>query len=150
MSAALLYLAAFLAGVSLAVQGGFNAQLGVSLRSPVLASLIAYGVSTAFAMLWVMGSPVQWPSKLQTASVPLHLWIAGGLFSVIGITLYYYLIPRIGIAKMFTLGLSGQMLFVMLAGFLGWFNMPSEPMTTTKLAGIVLMLSGVACITYKG
>jgi len=68
-------------------------------------------------------------------------------FSVAGISLYYYIIPKIGIAKMFTFGLSGQMIFVMVSGYFGWFDLPIEVFTYKKLIGLTLMLSGVALIT---
>lgn len=145
----LLYIGAFVAGVSLAVQGGFNAQLGVVLKNPFLATLIAYAVSTLLALLYLLGSRnASLPQ--EGVQVPLYLWIAGGLFSVIGIAMYYYIIPRIGLAKMFTFGLSGQMVFVMIAGYFGWFGLPAEALTLKKLAGLATMLSGVLLITHEG
>ncbi|UFS63591.1 DMT family transporter [Sulfurimonas sp. HSL-3221] len=150
MYAMTLYLTAFAAGIALAVQGGFNAQLGVMLKNPFLATLIAYTVSTLFALLYLMGNPAQLSLPKGGGSVPLYLWVAGGFFSVIGIALYYYIIPKIGISKMFTFGLSGQMVFVMIAGAFGWFGLPMEAITYKKLAGLAIMLSGVALITYEG
>lgn len=145
----LLYIGAFVAGVSLAVQGGFNAQLGVVLKNPFLATLIAYAVSTLLALLYLLGSR-NTSLPQESVQVPLYLWIAGGLFSVIGIAMYYYIIPRIGLAKMFTFGLSGQMVFVMIAGYFGWFDLPAEALTLKKLAGLATMLSGVLLITHEG
>jgi len=149
MNSGLLYLSAFAAGVSLAVQGGFNAQLGVLLKNPFLATLVAYSVSTLFALLYLLGSPSQLALP-KSGGVPLYLWVAGGFFSVVGIALYYYIIPKIGIARMFTFGLSGQMVFVIIAGYFGWFGLPAEAITYKKLAGLAVMLSGVALITYEG
>jgi len=145
----LLYIGAFVAGISLAVQGGFNAQLGIVLKNPFLATLIAYAVSTLLALLYLLGSRnASLPQ--ESVQVPLYLWIAGGLFSVIGIAMYYYIIPRIGLAKMFTFGLSGQMVFVMIAGYFGWFGLPAEALTLKKLAGLATMISGVLLITHEG
>ena len=142
-----LYFFAFIAGIFLSMQSGFNAQLGVELKNPFLASFIAYGVSTLFAFAYIVSDISALPKKDELSKVPFYLWITGGFFSVLGVSLYYYLIPKIGIAKMFTFGLSGQMIFVMIAGAFGWFNLPVETLTLQKLLGLVLLLTGVTLIT---
>lgn len=150
MGAYLLYFAAFTAGIALAVQSGFNAQLGQTLKSPLLATLVAYAVSTLLAFLYIAVTQGVETLHSRAHVVPTYLWIAGGFFSLVGIAMYYILIPKIGLAKMFTFGLSGQMLFVVVAGNFGWFGMPGEPMNFQKLVGVSMMLAGVAFITYEG
>lgn len=147
MSSSVLYLLAFIGGMSLAIQGGFNAQLGVLLKNPFLASLVAYSISTLFALSYLLIEQKSLPSKEIVSTVPFYLWIVGGLFSMIGISLYYYIIPKIGIAKMFTFGLTGQMIFVIIAGYFGWFNLPTDILTLQKIIGLILLIFGVALIT---
>lgn len=147
MSSSVLYLLAFIGGMSLAIQGGFNAQLGVLLKNPFLASLVAYSMSTLFALSYLLIEQKSLPSKEIVSSVPSYLWLIGGLFSMIGISLYYYIIPKIGIAKLFTFGLTGQMVFVMIAGYFGWFNLPTDVLTLQKIIGLVLLIFAVALIT---
>lgn len=147
MNELILYILAIAAGVMLSLQSGYNAQLGVMLKNPFLASLIAYAVSTLFSFLYLLLSSTNLPIQKDIQEVPLHLWWIGGFFSVIGISLYYYIIPKLGISKMFTVGISGQMIFVMIAGYMGWFNLPLMTITLKKVIGIVLMLTGVALIS---
>jgi transporter family-2 protein len=142
-----LYFLAFIAGIFLSMQSGFNAQLGVVLKNPFLASFVAYGVSTLFALAYLLTDMNALPKRDELREVPSYLWIIGGFFSVLGVSLYYYLIPKIGIAKMFTFGLSGQMIFVMIAGYFGWFNLPVEVFTFQKILGVILLLMGVGLIT---
>lgn len=142
-----LYFFAFIGGMSLAIQSGFNAQLGVMLKNPFLASFIAYSMSTVFALSYLLIENKPLPTKELAITVPTYLWVVGGLFSMIGVSLYYYIIPKIGIAKMFTFGLSGQMVFVLIAGYFGWFNLPTDALSIQKLIGVVLLLLGVALIT---
>src|SRR6056297_3750909 len=91
-------LLALVGGVFLAAQGGFNTQLGVLLKNPLLASAVAYLVSTTFALGAVLVSVNDYPSLSEMKSVPFYLWFTGALLSLIGITLYYDTIPKLGIS----------------------------------------------------
>lgn len=140
---------AFLGGIFLAVQGGFNAQLGVQLKSPLMASLVAFACSTLFAALLITLTGKNMPTITRLREVPFYLWFSGALFSVIGISLYYYSIPRLGIASMISLGLFGQLLFSVIAGHFGWFGMIATPIAYTKVLGIIAMTAGILLINFK-
>lgn len=79
----------------------------------------------------------------------MHLWFSGALFSVVGISLYYYSIPRLGMASMISLGLFGQLLFSVIAGHFGWFGMPPTPISITKVLGVTAMTVGILLINLK-
>ena len=144
-----LTLLAFTGGIFLAIQGGLNAQLGSLLKSPILASLVAFFCSALFAGFIVLISFRQIPSIDQLRSIPSYLWFAGALFSVVGISLYYYTIPRLGISTMISLGLSGQLIISVVAGHFGWFAMPVEPVTIKRLFGVAAMIVGIIMLNDK-
>lgn len=137
---------AFLGGVFLALQGGLNAKLGVHLKSPLLASLIAFGFSACFAFIMVVASNKELPRTVQLTGIPIYLWFTGALFSVLGICLYYYTIPKLGLSTMISLGLFGQLLFSAIAGHFGWFDMPREPLEVQRIAGVITMALGIFLI----
>nr|WP_297784883.1 DMT family transporter [uncultured Allomuricauda sp.] len=139
-------LLAFIGGVFLAMQGGLNAQLGVQLKNPLLASLTAFFFSMLFALLAVVLTVKNIPKTSLLISIPKHLWFTGALFSVIGIGLYYYTIPKLGISTMISLGLFGQLIFSALAGHYGWFDLPKEPMVVKKVVGLLAMTIGILLI----
>lgn len=141
-----LILLAFVGGVFLAAHGGFNAQLSKLLEHPLLASFAAYLFSTAIALIGITVNYRTLPSVDQLKSVPYHLWYTGALFSVVGISLYYYTIPRLGIATMISIGLFGQIVFSLLAGHYGWFGMPVEPIAHKKIFGVLAMIIGIFLI----
>ena len=142
-------LLALIGGVFLAAQGGFNTQLGVLLNNPLLASAVAYLVSTTFALGAVLVSVNDYPSLSEMKSVPTYLWFTGALLSLIGITLYYYTIPKLGISTMISLGLCGQLVFSVIAGHFGWFNLPVEPADFKRILGVVVMIIGILLINSK-
>lgn len=142
-------LLAFTGGVFLAIQAGFNSQLGSILKQPMLAVIFTSLSSLLFGLLFFFVLQKGGIPSLSSTQVPWYLWFIGGLFSVIGITLYFYTIPKIGISKMIALGLCGQLIFSVIAGKYGWFHLPIEPFTTKRILGTIAMLLGILLINTK-
>jgi bacterial/archaeal transporter family-2 protein len=140
---------AFTGGVFLAIQAGFNANLGLLLKKPILASVAQSASSTFFALLIVALSVKTLPTPGTVKQLPIYMWFTGGLFSVLGISLYYYTIPKLGFSTMISLGLSGQLIFSVIAGHYGWLNLAVEPITLKKFLGLVFMLAGILLIKAK-
>lgn len=144
-----LSLLAIIGGVFLAAQGGLNSNLGVLLKNPLMASVAAFFSSTIFAVAFVFASSKNLPTLETVKQIPIYLWFTGGLFSVIGISLYYYTIPKLGISTMISLGLFGQLIFSVFAGHFGWLSLPSEPINLKRIVGVITMLIGVLLINIK-
>ncbi|MFC3196678.1 DMT family transporter [Parapedobacter deserti] len=134
---------ALFGGICLAVQAAFSSQLGVLLKRPILASIATYSSGALVAIVFVMLFAREAVSLHAAKQVPWYLWFIGGLFSVVGITLYYFAIPRIGMGKMMAFGLCGQLLFSVIAGHFGWLGLPVEPMTIKRMIGVVAMSLGI-------
>lgn len=149
MKSILIYTLAFTGGVFLAVQAGFNTQLGSILKQPIIAVISTSITSVVFGLL-ILLIISKGNIQLQIfGQVPWFLWFIGGLFSMIGITLYFYTIPKLGISKMIALGLCGQLVFSLIAGKFGWLNLPVEPLTTKRLVGAFAMIVGIILINSK-
>ncbi|WP_020533126.1 DMT family transporter [Flexithrix dorotheae] len=146
MKTLILQILAFSGGVFLAIQAGFNTQLSGHLKQPVLAAISTSVFSVAFASLFIIITGKQIPNMHEARLIPWYLWGIGGLFSVLGISLYFYTIPRLGISKMIAMGLCGQLIFSMVAGNFGWLNLPVEPLTSKKLLGTFAMILGIILI----
>ena len=73
MNSYLLLALTFVGGIFLALQGGLNAQLGVLLKKPLLASLIAFTSSTLFVFIFVLINFKSLPTILQTEEIPFYL-----------------------------------------------------------------------------
>ncbi len=144
-----LYIMAFVGGVFLAVQAGFNTQLGNLTKQPILAVVASSVVSLILGIAFIFLVNKETVQLSLMKQVPLYLWIVGGIFSVIGISLYFYTIPKLGISKMITLGLCGQLIFSVIAGKYGWLNLPVEPITIKKIVGIISMIAGIILINSK-
>lgn len=140
---------AFIGGISLAIQGGLNARLGILLKNPLWASVTAFAVSTVVALLIVVVIFRSYPTSNQIKEIPTYLWFTGGIFSVLGLGLYYFTIPKIGISATISLGLCGQLIFAIIAGHFGWLGLPIEPLTLKKVLGAVAMICGILLVNLK-
>lgn len=140
---------AFVGGVFLAIQASLNANLGMILKQPIFASVAQSVSSTVFSLVIVACSVKTLPNSSIIKEVPIYLWFTGGFFSLLGISLYYFTIPRLGLSTMMSIGLSGQLILAVVASHYGWFNMPMEPVSLKKLLGIAFMLVAIMLIKIK-
>jgi transporter family-2 protein len=145
----LLFILALTGGVFLAIQAGFNSQLGGLLKQPIIAVVASSISSVVFGLAFLFFTEKGLMHTLTSTQVPWYLWFIGGLFSVIGIYIYFYTIPKIGISKMIALGLCGQLIFSLIAGKYGWLNLPVEPLTKKRIIGACAMLIGIVLINTK-
>ncbi|MEP2025875.1 MAG: DMT family transporter [Reichenbachiella sp.] len=148
MSHLSLFILSFSVGIMVVIQGGINARLGVLLNNSLLATSTALVMSATFTLVAVFVTVRQLPSLEQLKGVPSYMWFTGGILSFIAVTLFYYIIPRIGISTAVTFGLAGQILFAAIAGHFGWFDMPIEPISLKKTIGIMVMILGVILIKF--
>jgi len=144
-----LSLIAFLSGAAIATQAAMNAQLGTFLKNSVLATSIAFFSSLFFTLIAVMAYTKEYPSVEILKSVPVYLWFSGGIFSAFGISMFYYLIPQMGIGSMMSFALSGQLIVAVIAGHFGWFDLPIKTLTFTKFAGLSALIIGVILINKE-
>ncbi|WP_242202200.1 DMT family transporter [Aestuariivivens insulae] len=144
-----LYTLAFTGGIFLAIQAGFNTQLGFFTKQPILAVVSSSMTSAILGSIFILFLGKGTISMDAIQQVPLHLWFLGGAFSMVGISFYFYTIPKLGISKMITLGLCGQLIFAVIAGKYGWLNLPVEPITIKRLIGICCMIASIILINSK-
>lgn len=141
---------AFTAGAAIALQMSLNAQLGQLLHSPLYATAVAFAVGlvciVAVAVSYQLSPVVSNKPPPSLTSIPWYLWCGGGFLSAFAITAFYSLIPKMGIGPMVSFALSGQIIIAMLAGQFGWFNAPLQPLSTSKILGVALLIGAVYLI----
>lgn len=142
-------LIALLAGVAIALQSSMSGQLGKLLGNPLLATFALFlGSSLALGAL-IIGARIAPPELEQLKHVPVHLWVAGSLLSVAALSTAYWLMPQIGVARVMSGIVVGQILTAMLAAHMGWFDLPRDPITRQKAVGTALLFTGVFLINSR-
>jgi len=138
-------LLAMLAGASLVIQIALNASLRSELASWSWAALVSYFGGTLMMLIIVVLQRGERPSAGTATSIPWAHW-TGGFFGGIYIILSIVLLPRLGAAAVVAFVLSGQMLTALVFDHYGLMGLPLHAVTPLRLAGAVLLISGVVLI----
>jgi bacterial/archaeal transporter family-2 protein len=135
-----------IAGLGLTAQVGMNAQLRKVLQSANIAALISFLVGTMalIALIVVLRAPV--PERSAFAAVPIWAWFGGvlGAFYVASSTV---VAVELGATTLLGLALVGQLAAALVIDHFGWLGLPVNPVTWTRVAGVVLLGAGVWLIS---
>lgn len=141
---------ALIAGAVLPVQGAVNALLRHDLGgAPFAVGAISFFVATlamAAVMLVVLAlRKTPSPNIGGVQTMPWWGWL-GGVAGATYVTTVFTAIPVIGAAAAVGFTVAGQQVASVFVDRYGWFRLPQRPVSGLRLAGVVLLLAGVAVI----
>ena len=140
----LLIFLAVLAGATMPVQAGINAQLQHHWAgSSILAALVSFAIGTIGLAVVVLATRAPVPS-LAGKFVPWH-WL-GGLLGAYFVTVMAYLAPRLGAATLIALVLAGQLGVSLVCDQFGLLGYAQRAATWPRLLGLAMVGCGVFLI----
>ncbi len=140
-----LYLFTILLGVVLAVHLAMNGKVGSVLQNARVGN----------ALFWCIGA-------LGAVCIGLSGWQNGALdplkqvhpvlltAGVLGACLVFaiaWLIPQVGAGSVMITLLAGQVIGGLILSHYGWLGSPVQPITLTKVIGVLIMIGGVVLTT---
>jgi bacterial/archaeal transporter family-2 protein len=143
-----LILCAILIGIALPVQSGINAQLRVSIGSPLLAALVSFVVGTIALLGLNIALRVPLPTGDTMGRIPLWHWV-GGLLGASYIYAAVVLAPRLGAATLVAAIVAGQMVSSVILDHYGWVGYAQQPVTAGRFVGVILVIGGVLLIQRR-
>lgn len=145
MNQSLFIFAGLLTGALLPLQLAFNGQLGLVTKNAYSAGLIIFLVGTvAFAVILLATRPAL-PSAAELIAAPRTVWL-GGLIAALYIIAVVTLTPKIGVGATAVLIIAGQLFTAIILDHFGAFGMPQVSINWLRVAGIGLMVGGVALV----
>jgi transporter family-2 protein len=137
------------AGAALPIQGAINAQLRADVDAPITAGAFSFIVATA-AMAVVLGGflaagRARLPEVAPLRKLPWWGWL-GGLAGATYVTSVFLLIPEIGVAPTVALTVAGQQVASVFVDRYGLLRLPRREISAWRLAGVGVLLAGVALI----
>jgi transporter family-2 protein len=144
MKAHLLLLTIFL-GVVLAVHLAMNGKVGSVLNNARVANAVFWCIGAAAALAigltgWEQGSL----SPLRQVHPML---LSAGILGACLVFAIAWLIPQVGAGTVMISLLAGQVIGGILLSHFGWLGSPVQPITWTRVAGVVVMIGGVVLAT---
>jgi transporter family-2 protein len=139
MSLFFLILLAVVAGIAVTVQGQFMGLLDRALgtKESIFVTYAGGGLIIALLMLAFRGGNLKnWPA------VPWYAF-GSGILGLIIVGSIGYVVPRLGVAKGFTLIVASQFVIAALIDHFGFFGATVRPLDLARLSGLSLILVGV-------
>ena len=139
MSTLFLILLAIVAGIAVALQGQFMGLLdrGFGTRESIFVTYAGGGLIIALLMLAFRGGNFK-----NWQAVPWYAF-GSGILGLIIVGAIGYVVPRLGVAKGFTLIVASQFVIAALIDHFGFFGAGIRPLDVTRLLGLGLILLGV-------
>lgn len=139
---------ALLAGAVPPVQGAVNGLLRQDLGAPFAVGAVSFFVATlamAGGLLLAMAFRQPRPKLAGVLGMPWWGWL-GGFVGAVYVTIVFTAIPVVGTAAAVGLTVAGQQIASVFVDRYGWFRLPQRPVSGLRLAGVGLLLAGVATI----
>lgn len=142
-------LLAFAIGCVIPLQAAVNAQLrGHVGGSTVLASLVSFGVGTVALALVAAFQEASFKPLAGVAQASPWL-LTGGLMGALFVFATTLLAPKIGVARMLSLIVAGQLVVSLAMDRYGWLGLAVREATPTRLAGAALVALGVLLVNWE-
>ena len=141
-----LYVLTLVLGVVLAVHLSMNAKVGSVLNNARVGNALFWCIGALGAL--VIGL-TGWESGALGPLKQVHpLLLTAGALGACLVFAIAWLIPQVGAGPVMITLLAGQVMGGLLMSHFGWLGSPTQPITLTKLAGVLVMIGGVALATF--
>ena len=137
--------AALVAGMMAPLQAALNGKMGRAIGDPIYAALISFGVGTLGLLVYAAVTQIDFTRIQQAAGAHWTVWSAG-LLGAFYVTAVIILTPRLGATLTFGLVVAGQLGMALLMDHFGFLEIPMQPFTWQRLAGVALITAGVLLI----
>ncbi len=144
MAAGWLLIALF-AGAALPIQAGVNAELANWIGGPVRASAVSFAVGTVALTALALVLIKAWPVPHRLGHAPWWVWV-GGILGAVYVGSAVAAAPRLGAVALVAAVVAGQSICSVILDRLGAVGFERHPITAGRIAGLVLLVSGVALV----
>jgi len=134
-------------GVVLAVHLSMNGKVGSVLNNARVGNALFWCIGAVGAVAIGLTG---WQTGALGPLKQVHpILLTAGILGACRIFAKAWLIPQVGAGPVMITLLAGQILGGLLMSHFGWLGSPVQPVTMTKLAGVVLMIGGVVMATFS-
>ena len=142
-----LYVLTMFLGVVLAVHLAMNGKVGSVLNNARVGNALFWCIGAAgAAAIGLTG----WRNGALGPLKEVHpILLTAGILGACLVFAIAWLIPQVGAGPVMITLLAGQVVGGLLMSHFGWLGSPVQPVTLTKILGVVVMIGGVTLATYS-
>jgi len=134
-------------GVVLAVHLSMNGKVGSVLNNARVGNALFWCIGAVGALAIGLTG---WQTGALGPLKQVHpVLLTAGILGACLVFAIAWLIPQVGAGPLMITLLAGQILGGMLMSHFGWLGSPVQPVTMTKIAGVVVMIGGVVLATFS-
>ena len=142
-----LYVFTMFLGVVLAVHLSMNGKVGSVLNNARVGNALFWCIGAVGALAIGLTG---WQTGALGPLKQVHpILLTAGILGACLVFAIAWLIPQVGAGPVMITLLAGQILGGLLMSHFGWLGSPVQPVTMTKLAGVVVMIGGVVMATFS-
>lgn len=142
-----LYLLTTGLGVVLAVHLAMNGKVGAVIGNARVGNALFWCIGAIGALLIGLTG---WQSGALAPIKDVHpLLLTAGVLGASLVFAIAWLIPQVGAGAVMITLIAGQVLGGLIMSHYGWLGSPVQPITLTKIAGVVIMVVGVILATRQ-
>jgi bacterial/archaeal transporter family-2 protein len=141
-----LYLLTMIIGVVLTVHLAMNGKVGGAIGNPRVANALFWCIGAVTAV--VIGLTGWQQGALSPLSKVHPLLLTAGILGACLVFGIAWLIPQIGAGPLMITMLAGEIVAGLVLSHYGLLGSPVEPITVTKMLGVIVMIGGVVLATF--
>lgn len=149
MNLILMTFISIICGAAIALQSTLSGQLNGVVNNSLFTSFAIYIACALLMVIVFFISGTEIPAVSILKKVPRHLWVFGAILSVFALSTIYWLMPKIGVARVMTGVLLGQLLTSVIVSHFGFFGLPELKISFIKLVGIVFIFVGIVMVNWR-
>jgi transporter family-2 protein len=142
-----LYVLTMFLGVVLAVHLSMNGKVGSVLNNARVGNALFWCIGAVGALAIGLTG---WQNGALSPLREVHpALLTAGVLGACLVFAIAWLIPQVGAGPVMITLLAGQVLGGLLMSHFGWLGSPVQPITLTKIAGVLVMIGGVVLATFS-
>lgn len=142
-----LTLGALATGALISLQAPINAEAADRLGHPLAGSTMSFCVG-ALALIAITLFLRQDVNLAALKTMPTYMLVSGGLLGAMYVTASLMLAPRIGVAALIALGITGQLVAALLLDRFGLFGLVERDLSAGRVGGALVVVAGALMVRY--
>jgi transporter family-2 protein len=125
-----------------------NGKVGSVLQNPRVGNALFWCIGALGAVLIGLSG---WQSGSLTPLKQVHpVLLSAGVLGACLVFAIAWLIPQVGAGSVMITLLAGQVIGGLILSHYGWLGSPVQPITLSKIIGVLVMMGGVLLATRQG